>query len=1724
LAYAGAITPGTVCCSGVAGVSYLTNLDEIANLDVDGDAASDLMLPVVGIGQQTIYQSFHPYLEKIEIFSDFNDAGSLSQWNNSSLINHSSAFKYIPQYNQAKNTLLKIGNFDGNGKSDVYYVLHNDVGDHQAFVTLDGGSNASAQQIEVQMNLTTKDVMFGEQVMVIDFDGDGDNEIFSISSTGEIMVVDLEISENAGVYSCLATLVYQTSNEFPSFDGNSPNDLMYSYDFNNDRISDFLVSTDAGFTWDVFTGRGNDLQNYAGGSYPSTALPNYVALGSYGPFPGNNIIDEKELQFGDFDGDGYVDVLTRYNNQFWFASNNGTDQYYNVLSQSGTHTSQSGVSSMVGDFDGDGVAEILTNEDGGDFKRIIEFNYEFGFDLVQEVEDGFGNFTKFQYKTLSKALSSNNPEYSMTGGLSFPFVEIAGGKPIVVKKIINATATEASLSEIVENYSYEQFTLDIHGSGMVNFKSRSISNNYNSLKTEVYNAFNYSYHYSYPWKWTTRATNSAVYQNTQCTTDLIFEKIQLYQINSTITSGLTFLSLPTTTTAYDYLNATKSRSVNTWQIGNGYTLLENAQYDGEPLLSNNALFTETVVYEGFASGCNGFETLPEFKTITSTRTGESPVSVSSLVTYNGNGKIETKETNGVTSTLSYNQFGSINTVQISAVGLPTLTSSTSYGYDGRFAVNSVNAIGQTAPQQAVYDERFGLATTTVGLSGLQEFTSYNDLGRAETSTDIYGNVTSVSYEWVLNYGNGTSILTPDNAIFKKIITSPTGYEKTEYFDRQGNLRFTEDNDGVKTATAYTLNGFIDKQTFPFKDVNQIVYEQYDYDEFGRVTQHIESNGGVSTSYSYSSPSVGVTKVDFTSSLGNRAMWRDANNLVTKVVDAGGELTFSYNSFNKVRAIFLDNVIVSKITYDNKGRRISLTEPSSGTTTYEYDAYSQLISQTTAGNGNKEWFVYDNLGRKIETWKNNNTIKANEVTFSASGPSINQVEQVVNNQMGLVQYSYNNFGDVTTIDYPNDGVSCQYSYDNFGRVYKKDFNNGMQKILYTYNTTGNLSSILTKAFNETSYTTLTTVNERNANNNVTKRLDPFGQTVFSSYNDHGRLTKTELPSVLDFQYQWNNSTGNLTQRSDQNNSLYELFYYDNLNRLTDVYLGATLVSQYTYDNRGNFTSKEDVGAFEYSVLNKNTFVENISGEINTTSGQIRDFTTENELSYLSEDGFELFIENHADNHTRKQSRTTYNTADIEIREYYPEIGFEKFSNVLTNITYNLFYQQAGGEIVSMIVKESDINSPNSYNTPPNEGYYGVISDHLGSISLVYDQNGVVAKQSFDAWGKRRNPDTWTNSTGSLINPEWLTRGFTGHEQLDYFNLIHMNGRIYSPLEGRMISPDNYVQSPFSSYSYNRYSYCFNNPLKYSDPDGEWVHIAIGAVLGGAINLGVQWYKHSSTGQDFSFTDGAVAFGIGAAAGGIGAATGGAAFAWAGGGAAGAGGFAAGFVGGVGGAMFATPIQSVGNQAYFGDPGLTPGQYGMSMLFSGLTGGLMNGISAKINGNNFITGNRPGMIPESARIKPIPPPNRDLKGSVEVDECIMTKGHDPDIPLEKAQLIIWSERLNKWVPLNEAGKAAEEAVFRGTPPAKVRIPSLTNSATYRIPDGYNKTSKVLIEVKDVQYLRYTKQLEDFYLHTLEEGMRFELYTRPNTQLSKELEKMTLDALIIHKFIPEMPVIAP
>jgi RHS repeat-associated protein len=182
-------------------------------------------------------------------------------------------------------------------------------------------------------------------------------------------------------------------------------------------------------------------------------------------------------------------------------------------------------------------------------------------------------------------------------------------------------------------------------------------------------------------------------------------------------------------------------------------------------------------------------------------------------------------------------------------------------------------------------------------------------------------------------------------------------------------------------------------------------------------------------------------------------------------------------------------------------------------------------------------------------------------------------------------------------------------------------------------------------------------------------------------------------------------------------------------------------------------------------------------------------------------------------------------------------------------HEICYISAPTGLCAMAVSENG-NAPQIFYT---------YTDHLGSITAVTNAQGnVIARQNFDAWGRRRNAldytylpqhtttsDNGISASGNL--PAWLYRGYTGHEMLDEFALINMNARLYDPVLGMMLSPDNYIQDPSFTQNYNRYGYCFNNPLRYTDPDGNYViadDIAAG-LIGMGINLVTQGFSGNIT---------------------------------------------------------------------------------------------------------------------------------------------------------------------------------------------------------------------------------------------------------------------------------------
>ena len=81
----------------------------------------------------------------------------------------------------------------------------------------------------------------------------------------------------------------------------------------------------------------------------------------------------------------------------------------------------------------------------------------------------------------------------------------------------------------------------------------------------------------------------------------------------------------------------------------------------------------------------------------------------------------------------------------------------------------------------------------------------------------------------------------------------------------------------------------------------------------------------------------------------------------------------------------------------------------------------------------------------------------------------------------------------------------------------------------------------------------------------------------------------------------------------------------------------------------------------------------------------------------------------------------------------------------------------------------------------------------------------------------------------------SHGYTGHEIIAGLGVYNANARLYDPVTGRFLAPDPLIQDPTSTQNFNRYSYCLNNPLKYTDESGEIIGTVLTAVVGGAFTI-------------------------------------------------------------------------------------------------------------------------------------------------------------------------------------------------------------------------------------------------------------------------------------------------
>jgi len=353
----------------------------------------------------------------------------------------------------------------------------------------------------------------------------------------------------------------------------------------------------------------------------------------------------------------------------------------------------------------------------------------------------------------------------------------------------------------------------------------------------------------------------------------------------------------------------------------------------------------------------------------------------------------------------------------------------------------------------------------------------------------------------------------------------------------------------------------------------------------------------------------------------------------------------------------------------------------------------------------------------------------------------------------------------------------------------------------------------------------TIKSMNAREQLTSAK--YGSNLAASmvYNK-GLPQSATIGSLYHYSYSFDAKFGWPNSRTNNKHSLTENFGYENL-RLDSIWGNSHANNGFAYENSGNLTRKNDLGLMEYDGYRLTDLYAKTANLVPVDS-QMINYTWFHQIKNIAEGDYLASFTYNSDQQRCKM--VVSQNGSTQYTRWYPGSRYMKEVNGSATTQYTWL----GGDAYTAPAVSVKVG------TGAPVIYY-VLRDYLGSITHIVKSTDLTYQAySFDAWGRRRSADDWSYTLDVNDQALFAGRGFTGHEHLPEFGLINMNGRLYDPLLGRFLSPDNNVQLPDFSQNFNRYSYALNNPLKYTDPEGEFIFTAflIAASASMLIDYGIQ----------------------------------------------------------------------------------------------------------------------------------------------------------------------------------------------------------------------------------------------------------------------------------------------
>ncbi len=329
---------------------------------------------------------------------------------------------------------------------------------------------------------------------------------------------------------------------------------------------------------------------------------------------------------------------------------------------------------------------------------------------------------------------------------------------------------------------------------------------------------------------------------------------------------------------------------------------------------------------------------------------------------------------------------------------------------------------------------------------------------------------------------------------------------------------------------------------------------YEYDALDRVTKTTNPRGDISEMVYDKNGQVKEEKVHYKTSLAR-------DNCTAKVIDTVDYQTCTYAIHD----------------YDAADRRIATTDILGNTTSFEYDAIGNLVSQTDA-NQNTVRYEYDEKNRRTAIVNANG--HRSEFDYDLAGRLLKTTDANGNS----VNNEYDQLGRLKKV-ITQAGRETQFEYDaNGNQTYVLDAEAIANPTLHPRNSDGysvsnqydelNRATLSRNALNGTTQTTYDLLG------NITSITDAEGQLATFIYDDLGRLIESQDPLIetgIDKtdRVLLYDEMGNVLLTEDRSGR-QRRHTYDNLNRLTKTeYLpdGVTIddTDNYVFNDFGDLTS-------------------------------------------------------------------------------------------------------------------------------------------------------------------------------------------------------------------------------------------------------------------------------------------------------------------------------------------------------------------------------------------------------------------------------------------------------------------------------------------------------------------------------------------------------------------------